>query len=276
VGSIGAHIRTNVSATRYGLRELSSRRQGAGFAPGRHRSRRTQINVRATRAGATHPTGDVAQGSLSSPAVLPVRISFQAGRGKSRLPNVRRRKGPRRLKSRRAEPQALRYICSPVPRLREQRPLARPPLVPADPVPAKAGRGNQRQGISIRRAHTRRCMRRPRAGAPHPTGNVAQGSLFSPAVLPPRWGFDDATEVVRVSFQADPEKSRLPNVRRWKGRRACPEPVEGAEPRAPRYIRPTARDSREACPREGGERESATRTCALMDASPGAHLDWPA
>jgi hypothetical protein len=78
------------------------------------------------RVGAPHLTGDVAQGSLSSPAVLPVRICFQAGRGKSRLPNVRRRKGPRRLKSRRAEPRALRYIRSPVPRLREQRPLARP------------------------------------------------------------------------------------------------------------------------------------------------------
>jgi hypothetical protein len=50
-----------------------------------------------------------------------------------------------------------------------------------------------------------------------PTGNVAQGSLFSPAVLPPRWGFDSAAEVVRISFQAGADKSRLPNV--WSRRR---------------------------------------------------------
>jgi hypothetical protein len=64
----------------------------------------------------------VAQGPHSGPAAFPpcrgfngavrvVSISFPVRLEKPRLPNVRRGKGPRRWKSRRAEPRALRYSC---------------------------------------------------------------------------------------------------------------------------------------------------------------------
>jgi len=41
--------------------------------------------------------------------------------------------------------------------------LAQPPVIPAKPVPAKAGSGNPRQGITNRRMRTNQCMRHARA-----------------------------------------------------------------------------------------------------------------
>jgi hypothetical protein len=72
------------------------------------------------RAGAMEE--HVAQGLLSSHAAFPPRrgfygalevvtISFDARLEKPRLPKVRCGKGPRRWKSHRAEPRALRYFC---------------------------------------------------------------------------------------------------------------------------------------------------------------------